>query len=324
MASDAKGNGNLQVSSSIEDSQVFYRLLGEAADNKINREKEFFSKDYQFLGRTPLRKQLAKGNYLFIVKKYRALPIVERVTVTGKPQDLYFEQLAGFQFVNKGRFKHNGVERQLNSFFMAEAELTNEVYFAYCSQTGYPLPYYHEDDRFNRPEQPVIGITYADAVAYTQWLSDKTGLTCRLPYEFEWEYVASKGDEKRIFPWGNYDRKVGSYMANYHPFDFKNQKLEPIDIDGFRYPAPVRSFPATENKFYDLGGNVFEWCLDTIRSAAAYADYNLKKTPLAEARIVKGGSWNFNQLLMQIKAHVFVDGRIAEGNNGIRILIEME
>jgi formylglycine-generating enzyme required for sulfatase activity len=55
-------------------------------------------------------------------------------------------------------------------------------------------------------EHPVTGVTWCDALAYCQWLSDrlrdKTGRTYTLPSEAHWERAA-RGVDGRIYPWGS-------------------------------------------------------------------------------------------------------------------------
>ena len=55
----------------------------------------------------------------------------------------------------------------------------------------------------NAPSEahPVMCVSWVDAHAYLQWLSQKTGRQFRLPSEAEWEYAARAGSEAR-YPFG--------------------------------------------------------------------------------------------------------------------------
>ena len=56
---------------------------------------------------------------------------------------------------------------------------------------------------FRHPQQPVVAVSWFDAVAYCDWLSTVTGSHYRLPTEAEWERAARGGAEGMDFPWGN-------------------------------------------------------------------------------------------------------------------------
>src|ERR1043166_3277624 len=74
-----------------------------------------------------------------------------------------------------------------------------------------------------RPTGPVVGMTWYTAVAYCEWLSEKTGCYFRLPTEREWEYVARAGDDQSVplddKAWhlgnsGGWIHPVGQKMSN--------------------------------------------------------------------------------------------------------------
>ncbi len=62
-----------------------------------------------------------------------------------------------------------------------------------------------DDPNFNHSDQPVTQISWFDAVAFCEWLSKQTGKSYRLPTEAEWEFAATAGDSKNIYPWGTRD-----------------------------------------------------------------------------------------------------------------------
>ena len=104
------------------------------------------------------------------------------------------------------------------------------------------------DDRGQgRGERPIIDVSWRDAKAYVDWLSQKTGQKYRLPSEAEWEYAA-RGGTKTTFWWG---RDVGERFANCR------------DCGACR-PAPVASGSTRANPFglFDTAGNAAEWVED--------------------------------------------------------------
>ena len=87
---------------------------------------------------------------------------------------------------------------------------------------------------------PVAGVTWYDALAYCQWLGEKTGRNYLLPNEAQWE-KACRGENKNFYPWGD------EFDA-----DLCNQGRTNI--------SPVDAYPA-QNEYgcFDLVGNIRQW-----------------------------------------------------------------
>lgn len=153
----------------------------------------------------------------------------------------------------------------------------------FADDTGYDASenfYYYDkrswrrDERYWRDpgfpqtdEHPVVGISWRDAAIFCAWLTDRehaSGMLSkqkvyRLPTDNEWT-LASETDP----PDFSYDR-----FANYHPN---------LEIDSFEITSPVGFFPANRHGFFDMAGNVWEYCLDL----KPYSD---------DLRVIRGGSW---------------------------------
>lgn len=119
-------------------------------------------------------------------------------------------------------------------FAMSSYEITFAEYDYFAQTTGREKP---NDKGWGRDKRPVINVSWYDAVAYTKWLSQKTGKTYRLPTEAEWQYAAAA--ETLTTNQANCDG-CGSR--------WDNQKT-----------APVGSFKANAFGLYDMLGNVQEW-----------------------------------------------------------------
>src|SRR5574341_1472792 len=70
-----------------------------------------------------------------------------------------------------------------DAFAIARAPVTNREYARLLDATAATPPAWWSDPRFNDPEQPVVGVSWFDAVAFCEWLSREVGLPHRLPTE---------------------------------------------------------------------------------------------------------------------------------------------
>ena len=68
-------------------------------------------------------------------------------------------------------------------------------------QESWTEPRYWDDTRFNKPNQPVVGVSWYECLAYCRWRSAESGQSYRLPTEAEWE-KAARGTDGRQYPWG--------------------------------------------------------------------------------------------------------------------------
>ncbi len=134
----------------------------------------------------------------------------------------------------------------LRDFSISRYEITFEEYQHFAAATGQSLP---EDSGWGGGRQPVINVTWEQAMAYAQWLSMETGHQYRLPSEREWEYAASAG-RKTAYWWGDEIGKGNAVCA-----------LCGSRWDG-RQPAPVGSLPANPFGLHDMPGNVMEWTVE--------------------------------------------------------------
>lgn len=92
-------------------------------------------------------------------------------------------------------------------------------------------------------DHPVVGITWADALAYCEWLSKKTGRTYRLPTEAEWEKAARGDQDMRRYPW------PGNELTSQH-CNCGGSGTTSVDS----HPQGVSPYGC-----YDMLGNVYEW-----------------------------------------------------------------
>lgn len=104
-----------------------------------------------------------------------------------------------------------------------------------------------------RMDYPVVHVSWHDAKHYADWAGK------RLPTEAEWEYAARGGLVQKRYCWGNELTAGGKHMCNIWQGDFPKANTAE---DGYVGTAPARSFPKNGYGFYNMAGNVWEWCAD--------------------------------------------------------------
>ena len=135
------------------------------------------------------------------------------------------------------------------AFEIGRTPVTNKQYQIFIEATGYPAPTmdaetwasyrlvhpFESTTRFvwgdgiapsGREDHPVVLVSYEDANAYAEWLSERTGDVWRLPRLDEWERAA-RGDDGWVFPWGN---EFDAALLNSHdqgPFDTQPVGMHP-------------------------------------------------------------------------------------------------
>lgn len=138
-------------------------------------------------------------------------------------------------------------------------------------------PHYWRDKLFNRPEQPVVGISWYTALAFCTWLSRATGVTWTLPSEAQWE-VAIRGSS-------------GDGLTQPEAINSADK--------GLGYPIAVDAGHVADNGLVNMPGNVSEWtrsCWGRNWQTMDYGypyDVNDGREDISGsyARVMRGGSW---------------------------------
>jgi formylglycine-generating enzyme required for sulfatase activity len=192
----------------------------------------------------------------------------------------------------------------INDFELSKHLITFANYDFYCDVKGITKP---DDKNWGRGARPVVNVTWLEAVAFCNWVSEVNGLKAiyivqdestlildtngyRLPTEAEWEYAARGGkrDKGYTYAGSNSLDQVGWHEGN----------------SGKR-THPIGELNSNELGIHDLSGNVWEWCADVCHD-----DYHDAPTDgtawliggKAGSRIVRGGYWGSRPIDCRVSA----------------------
>jgi len=182
-------------------------------------------------------------------------------------------------------------------FEIGKYETTFDEYDAFCEATGIVKP---DDEGWGRGTRPVINVSWNDAIAYCNWLSEKEklpkaydsngnlldgdGMTTtdpskvvgyRLPTEAEWEYAARGGNKSKEYKYSGSDN-VDEVAWYWQTSGDKTRE--------------VGKKTSNELRIHDMSGNVWEWCSDW------YGEYSgsIQADPYNNSgsfRVARGGCW---------------------------------
>jgi formylglycine-generating enzyme required for sulfatase activity len=149
---------------------------------------------------------------------------------------------------------------------------------------GWRQPRFWKDEGWSAPSQPVVSVSWYEAMAYCRWLAARTGKPYRLPTEAEWERAA-RGTDGRRYPWGD----------DWDPERCNNGETGPGRT------TPVGGYPDGDSPdgAGDMAGQVREWCSSKYGGVEAkpafgypYRPGDDRDEPEGEdTRIVRGGSF---------------------------------
>ncbi len=149
---------------------------------------------------------------------------------------------------------------EVGAFRLGRTPVTNAQYAPFLASGRAASPPWWRDAAFAAAAQPVVGVTWFEAIAFAEWLSEEAGGVFRLPTEAEWERAARGGLESAPTAWG--------------------ASLPAGEIPEGRLAGPWPAGRGTPNGFglCDMGTIVHEWCLDAYPGEPP-------------RRASRGGSW---------------------------------
>ncbi len=173
----------------------------------------------------------------------------------------------------------------------------------------------------DRPQQPVVEVSWQDAALYCNWLSEQADLPpyyqvedgqvvgfnpdatgYRLPTEAEWEWAARSDGDGGIqrFPWGDQwppPEGAGNF-ADESTSEFLGQYLRDYD-DGAMLTSNVGQYQASPQGLYDTAGNVSEWMhnfYEAVSGLGTSAEVDPKGPESGSYHTIKGSSWRHGSI----------------------------
>jgi formylglycine-generating enzyme required for sulfatase activity len=217
------------------------------------------------------------------------------------------------------------------AFYMGVREVTNGEYRKFKPDHKSGIVGQNSLDLDN---QPVVNISWQDAAAFCNWLSEQDGLQpaykkdgdslvpatpmtngYRLPTDAEWEWVARYAGPGKIrrYPWGEslpVERGSGNYADR--SANVLLQEVIPDYDDGYIAAAPVGKFPPNALGLYDIGGNVAEWAHDyyAVSVDASRTAVDPLGPDQGKPHVVRGASWRQSNVTdLRLSARDFSDSQ---------------
>jgi len=199
----------------------------------------------------------------------------------------------------------------IDEFLLAACQITNGEYSRFLRETASPQPPFLSDPDFNHPEQPVVGVSWDEAISYCKWVSARTGsgMNFRLPTEAEWERAARGGREGALFPWGD---AAPQSLPGYADRCASNWKTG---------PEPVGCGESNAHGLYNMCDNVHEWCNDWY--APDYYVVSVERNPqgpeTGTRRASRGGSWRHHVKISRCAARSSIPPEFRYADYGFRV-----
>ena len=189
-------------------------------------------------------------------------------------------------------------EVTVSDFTMGRYAVTFEQYDRFAEATGRKLP---GACGWGRGSRPIMKVSWYDATAYAQWLSDMTGKNIRLPTEAEWEYACRAGTKTDY----SFGEGITRHQVNFNRIMGKTM--------------PVGSYRPNPFGLYEMHGNVWEWCSDWYSKYPTGKVKDPKGPDNGRSRVLRGGSWFVNAWLTRAASRACDEPRERDHSRGFRL-----
>lgn len=183
-------------------------------------------------------------------------------------------------------------------FWIGKFEVTQEQYEAVTGKNP---------SKFQGARNPVERVSWMEAKAFCDRLTNQTGRRYRLPTEAQWEYACRAGNTG-AWCFGDDQRQLDKY--SWH-----NQ-------GSARRTHPVGMKQPNDWGLFDMHGNVFEWCRDGYHAGyqGAPPDGSEWPEPDASLRIMRGGCWSQDLTVCRSASRSFASPNHPDATIGFRVM----
>jgi formylglycine-generating enzyme required for sulfatase activity len=183
-------------------------------------------------------------------------------------------------------------------FWIARYPITNAQWQEWVRASGTPSRY-ADNEEYNHPNQPVVGVSWEDCRAFCRWLLSGSIAPIHLPTEAEWE-AAARGIGFRgwRYTWGD----------EWH--NDRAASAEDRETRGTQATVPVGCYPlgAAPCGALDMLGNVWEWTGSSV-------DYRIS------LYTVKGGSFRTRRSMIRCAARAPASRDARDPDLGFRVVV---
>ena len=228
-------------------------------------------------------------------------------------------------------------------FWMGKFEITNKQYARFDPyhdskfehKGSWVFSEGHLGWGLNHPKQPVVRVSWKEAVAFCRWLSEKIGQKVTLPTEAQWEWACRAGTDGPTH-YGDLDDDFSEFanMADvtieqlaYDTDGSYTMDLVPRDArfnDGRLVTADVGSYQPNTWGLHDMHGNVWEWTRSSYEPYPYRADEMRNRVTDAGRKVARGGSWRDRPKYCRSAVRLSYPAWQKIYNVGFRVVVESD
>jgi eukaryotic-like serine/threonine-protein kinase len=200
-----------------------------------------------------------------------------------------------------GRYEDESPQHRVTiaPFLMGKYPVTQSQYQAVMGNN----PSHFQENGMHRPVEQV---SWNDAIAFCEKLTQMTKRTYRLPSEAEWEYACRAGTTTPF----HFGAAITGQVANFRGID-------PDET------TPVGTFPPNAFGLFDMHGNVWEWCADHWHENYQGAPIDGSAWTIGgngDRRVERSGSWIFSPWVCRSATRNWNDAGIRNDDGGFRVV----